>query len=99
MDLKPLSKMKLLTGALALSVATLPAWADGAQVPRAQRVRSGLVAPDRASREEAARVAREWARSDPMGVAALLPELDLRGRATLLRAMAGAASAPCTGTG
>jgi hypothetical protein len=40
-------------------------------------------------------VARNWARTDPLGVAALLPELDLRGRATLLRAVAGAGTERC----
>jgi len=55
-----------------------------------ERITNGLQAPDRASREEAARAARAWARTDPAGVAALLPALDLRGKAELLRALAGA---------
>ncbi|MHC4940477.1 MAG: hypothetical protein ACYTHK_16180 [Planctomycetota bacterium] len=78
-----------------LLLLALPALADGPQVPREQRVRTGLVAPDRASREDAARIAREWAKNDPAGVAALLPDLDLRGRAALLRALAGAGTERC----
>ena len=79
--------MRLLVAVLIL---TAPAWADGAQVPRSQRVRSGLLAPDRAARESAARLAKQWARTDPAGVDALYPDLDLRGRVALVRALAGA---------
>ncbi|MHC4955886.1 MAG: hypothetical protein ACYTGZ_18725 [Planctomycetota bacterium] len=67
-----------------------PAWADGAQVPRSQRVRSGLLAPDRDARERAAVLARQWARTDPAAVDALYSDLDLRGRVALVRALAGA---------
>jgi len=64
--------------------------ADGPQVPRSQRVRTGLQAPDRAAREAAQKLAREWARTDPAGVDELFADLDLRARAALLRALAGA---------
>jgi len=75
----------------------LPAFGEGGQVPLSQRVRTGLVAPDRDSREVAAALAREWARTDPAGVEALLPHLDLRGRVVLLRALAGAGTRHAAG--
>ncbi|MEM8884212.1 MAG: hypothetical protein AAGD14_09100 [Planctomycetota bacterium] len=74
---------------IALLLLTLPTWADGTQVPRSQRVRSGLAASDRATREEAARLAREWARTDPAAVDALAEGLEVRARAGLVRALAG----------
>ena len=73
----------------ALILLGAPVWGDAASLPRSQRVKTGLLAQDRASRETAARIARDWARSDPAGVEAIFDDLDLRGRAALLRALAG----------
>jgi len=79
--------MRLWIGLFLVSTVVL---GDGAKVPRAERVRSGLLAPDRAAREAAGRLARQWARTDPAGVDALYPHLDLRGRVSLVRALASA---------
>jgi len=66
------------------------AWGDAAGDERASEVRRGLLAPDRAARETAEGLAREWARTDPAGVDALYAHLDLRGRVALVRALASA---------
>ena len=53
-------------------------------------IRSGLTSPALSARNAAESAARELARTDPAGVAALFGALDLRGRCALVRALAGA---------
>ena len=82
--------MRLLICSLSLIGAV---FADGeparTEIARTELVRTGLQAQDRASREKAAAIAREWARTDPAGVDSLYAKLDLRGKAGLVRALAG----------
>ena len=75
---------------LILLLGATAAASEGPQVPRSQRITAGLLAPDRAARETAETLAREWARTDPAGVDALFKDLDVRGRVALVRALAGA---------
>jgi len=58
--------------------------------PRFEAVREGLLSPGRGAREGAEALARDLARTDPMGVAALWDGLDLRGRCLLVRALGAA---------
>ncbi len=58
--------------------------------PRFEAVREGLLSPGRGAREGAEALAREIARTDPSGVAALWDRLDLRGRCLLVRALGAA---------
>ena len=64
--------------------------AADAPEPRFEAVREGLLSPGRGAREGAEKTARELARTDPAGVAALWEGLDLRGRCLLVRALAAA---------
>ncbi len=58
--------------------------------PRFEAVREGLLSPGRGAREGAEALARDLARTDPMGVVALWDGLDLRGRCLLVRALGAA---------
>jgi len=62
----------------------------GAPEPTFDAVREGLLSPGRGAREEAAREARQIARTDPSGVAALWDGLDLQGRCLLVRSLGAA---------
>jgi hypothetical protein len=64
--------------------------AADAPEPRFEALREGLLSPGRGAREGAEQAARELARTDPAGVAALWDRLDLRGRCLLVRALAAA---------
>ncbi|HEX5136831.1 MAG TPA: hypothetical protein VFY93_07665 [Planctomycetota bacterium] len=55
-----------------------------------EAVREGLLSPGRGARESAEKSAREIARTDPFGVAALWDRLDLEGRCLLVRALGAA---------
>jgi hypothetical protein len=63
-----------------------------AEAPEAafEAVREGLLSPGRGARDTAERRAREIARTDPSGVAALWDGLDLPGRCHLVRALGAA---------
>jgi len=65
--------------------------AAGGPVPSdPETIRAGLLAPGRDAREQAEVATRAWARVDPAGAAALWEQLDLRGKAILVRALASA---------
>jgi hypothetical protein len=64
--------------------------AADAPEPAFEAVREGLLSPGRGAREEAERKAREMARTDPSGVAALWERVDLEGRCLLAHALGAA---------
>jgi tetratricopeptide (TPR) repeat protein len=74
---------------LLLLLLACPARAEAPE-PAFEAVREGLLSPGRGARESAARRAREIARTDPAGVAALWDGLDLEGRCHLVRALGAA---------
>ncbi len=73
-----------------LALLFLGAASADAPEPRFEAVREGLLSPGRGAREGAEALARDLARTDPMGVAALWDGLDLRGRCLLVRALGAA---------